>query len=67
LAGRQEPKHAEKQLSARLGGPLRLVIPVKYGIERIKRLDPITFAEIQAEGYWPKRGYDWFAGSKPNE
>jgi DMSO/TMAO reductase YedYZ molybdopterin-dependent catalytic subunit len=49
-------------LSARLGEPLRLVIPVKSGIERIKKLDSITFCEIQSEGYWPERGYDWFAG-----
>jgi DMSO/TMAO reductase YedYZ molybdopterin-dependent catalytic subunit len=44
------------------GGPLRLVIPVKYGIKNIKRIGRIQFTDKKPGDYWAERGYDWYAG-----
>jgi len=44
------------------GAPLRLVIPVKYGIKNIKRIGRIEYTEHPTRDYWQERGYDWFAG-----
>jgi len=44
------------------GGPLRLVIPVKYGIKNIKWLARIAFGTERPDDYWAERGYDWYAG-----
>lgn len=46
----------------RHGEPLRLAIPVKYGIKNIKRLATIRFTDQRPGDYWAKRGYDWYAG-----
>jgi DMSO/TMAO reductase YedYZ molybdopterin-dependent catalytic subunit len=44
------------------GAPLRLVIPVKYGIKNIKRIGKIEYRETQPADYWQQRGYDFYAG-----
>jgi DMSO/TMAO reductase YedYZ molybdopterin-dependent catalytic subunit len=44
------------------GAPLRLAIPVKYGIKSIKRVDTLRFTEERPADYWAERGYDWYAG-----
>lgn len=44
------------------GAPLRLVIPVKYGVKNIKRIGTIRFQEELPRDYWGERGYDWYAG-----
>jgi DMSO/TMAO reductase YedYZ molybdopterin-dependent catalytic subunit len=44
------------------GAPLRLVIPVKYGIKNIKRIGTITFSDTRPRDYWAERGYDWYSG-----
>ncbi len=44
------------------GAPLRLVIPVKYGIKNIKRIGTIRFTDRRPADYWAERGYDWYAG-----
>ncbi len=44
------------------GAPLRLVIPVKYGIKNIKRVGRIDWTFERPDDYWAERGYDWFAG-----
>jgi DMSO/TMAO reductase YedYZ molybdopterin-dependent catalytic subunit/thiol-disulfide isomerase/thioredoxin len=49
-------------LSAEHGAPLRLVIPVKYGIKNIKRIGTIRFSDHPPADYWAERGYDWHAG-----
>ena len=49
-------------LPANHGAPLRLVIPVKYGIKNIKRIGLIRFQDKQPSDYWGERGYDWYAG-----
>lgn len=44
------------------GAPLRLVIPVKYGIKNIKRIGSIRYTDLRPKDYWAEQGYDWFAG-----
>ncbi len=49
-------------LGAEHGAPLRLVIPVKYGIKNIKRIGSIQYTGAQPKDFWAEQGYDWFAG-----
>jgi len=44
------------------GFPLRLIIPVKYGIKSIKRLGTIFFSNERPPDYWAERGYDYYSG-----
>jgi DMSO/TMAO reductase YedYZ molybdopterin-dependent catalytic subunit len=44
------------------GAPLRLVIPVKYGIKNLKRIGTIRFTDVRPADYWAEQGYDWYAG-----
>jgi DMSO/TMAO reductase YedYZ molybdopterin-dependent catalytic subunit len=49
-------------LTAGHGAPLRLVIPVKYGIKNIKRVGAIRFTQDRPADYWAAQGYDWYSG-----
>lgn len=49
-------------LSTENGNPLRLVIPIKYGIKSLKRIGRIFFSDRRPPDYWAERGYDWFSG-----
>ncbi len=51
-----------KPLEDQHGAPLRLVIPVKYGIKSIKRIGMIQYTDKKPGDYWAEQGYDWFAG-----
>ena len=51
-----------KPLEAVHGAPLRLAIPVKYGIKNIKRIGLIQYTNTKPGDYWAEEGYDWFAG-----
>ena len=44
------------------GAPLRLIIPVKYGIKHLKRIGTIFFSNKRPPDYWFERGYDYFSG-----
>jgi hypothetical protein len=44
------------------GAPLRLVIPVKYGIKNLKQIGTVRFTDVRPADYWAERGYDWYAG-----
>jgi DMSO/TMAO reductase YedYZ molybdopterin-dependent catalytic subunit len=44
------------------GAPLRLSIPVKYGIKSIKRIASIGYQQNEPADYWCERGYDFYAG-----
>jgi DMSO/TMAO reductase YedYZ molybdopterin-dependent catalytic subunit len=44
------------------GAPLRLVMPVKYGIKNIKRIGRIEYTNTRPPDYWEEQGYDWYAG-----
>jgi DMSO/TMAO reductase YedYZ molybdopterin-dependent catalytic subunit len=49
-------------LTAGHGAPLRLVIPVKYGVKNIKRIGTIAYTNKRPQDYWANEGYDWYAG-----
>jgi DMSO/TMAO reductase YedYZ molybdopterin-dependent catalytic subunit len=51
-----------KPLTIEHGAPLRLVIPVKYGIKNLKRIGTIRYTALRPRDYWAEQGYDWFAG-----
>lgn len=44
------------------GYPLRLIIPVKYGIKHLKRIGTLYFSNNKPPDYWAERGYDYYAG-----
>lgn len=44
------------------GAPLRLMIPVKYGIKSLKRIGRIEYTDVRPKDYWEEQGYDWYAG-----
>jgi Oxidoreductase molybdopterin binding domain len=44
------------------GAPLRLSIPVKYGLKNIKRIGTIAYMNDRARDYWAEQGYDWYDG-----
>jgi DMSO/TMAO reductase YedYZ molybdopterin-dependent catalytic subunit len=52
----------DKPLVYEHGAPLRLIIPVKYGIKNLKRISLIRFTNQRPRDYWYEQGYDWFAG-----
>ena len=44
------------------GYPLRLIIPVKYGIKHLKRIGTMYFSNTRPKDYWYERGYDYYSG-----
>jgi Oxidoreductase molybdopterin binding domain len=51
-----------KPLPQDQGYPLRLIIPVKYGIKHLKRIGTVYFSNDRPKDYWAEQGYDYFAG-----
>ena len=51
-----------KELPQDQGFPLRLIIPVKYGIKHLKRIGTLFFSNTKPADYWAERGYDYYAG-----
>jgi DMSO/TMAO reductase YedYZ molybdopterin-dependent catalytic subunit len=51
-----------KPLPMNQGYPLRLIIPVKYGVKHLKRIGTIFFSNQRPPDYWFERGYDYYAG-----
>ena len=51
-----------KPLPMNQGYPLRLIIPVKYGIKHLKRVGTIFFSNERPADYWYERGYDYYSG-----
>lgn len=51
-----------KPLPMNQGYPLRLIIPVKYGIKHLKRINTISFSNQRPPDYWYERGYDYYSG-----
>jgi DMSO/TMAO reductase YedYZ molybdopterin-dependent catalytic subunit len=49
-------------LPMKQGYPLRLIIPVKYGIKHLKRIGTITFSDERPPDYWFEQGYDYYSG-----
>jgi len=52
----------DKPLPLKHGYPLRLIIPVKYGIKSLKRIGTIFFSNAPPPDYWYERGYDYYSG-----
>ena len=46
-----------QMLEAKHGGPLRMVIPDKYGYKSAKWVETIRFTIDEEVGYWEQRGY----------
>ena len=44
------------------GAPLRLAIPVKYGVKNIKRIGKIVYTNVRPADFWAEQGYDWYVG-----
>ena len=44
------------------GYPIRLIIPIKYGIKHIKQIGSIRFSHTPPNDYWAERGYDYDSG-----
>ena len=51
-----------KPLPVNQGFPLRLIIPVKYGIKHLKRIGTMFFSNSKPADFWAERGYDYYAG-----
>jgi hypothetical protein len=51
-----------RPLSQEHGAPLRLAIPVKYGVKNIKRIGTIRYSNRRPADYWAEQGYDWYLG-----
>lgn len=52
----------DKPLPLEHGAPLRLIIPVKYGIKNLKRIGTISFSNSRPKDYWAEQGYDYYSG-----
>lgn len=52
----------EQPLPVNHGAPLRLIIPVKYGIKNLKRIGSINFSNQRPRDYWAEQGYDYYSG-----
>jgi DMSO/TMAO reductase YedYZ molybdopterin-dependent catalytic subunit len=57
----------DKELPREYGGPLRLVVPQKYGYKSAKWVIKVKFTEFQELGYWEKRGYSNTADPYTND
>ena len=51
-----------EKLPINQGFPLRLIIPVKYGVKHIKKIGSIYFDNNKPKDYWYEIGYDYFCG-----
>jgi hypothetical protein len=49
-------------LSPEHGAPLRLVIPIKYGVKHLKQIGLVRFTNTRPKDYWAEQGYDWSLG-----
>ncbi|GAB2524484.1 molybdopterin-dependent oxidoreductase [Spirosoma aerophilum] len=49
-------------ITAPHGAPLRLIIPVKYGVKNLKRIGRIFFSDTRPRDFWTERGYDYYVG-----
>lgn len=51
-----------KPLPLNQGYPLRLIIPVKYGVKHLKKIGVLYFSDQRPPDYWAERGYDYYTG-----
>ncbi|TLV03375.1 molybdopterin-dependent oxidoreductase [Dyadobacter luticola] len=51
-----------RPLTIEHGAPLRLIVPVKYGIKNLKRIGTISFSNERPPDFWARLGYDYYSG-----
>jgi DMSO/TMAO reductase YedYZ molybdopterin-dependent catalytic subunit len=56
-----------KPLEPEHGGPLRLVVPGKYGYKSAKWVSQVRFTETQELGFWESQGYSNTADPSTND
>lgn len=49
--------HGGSPLPKEHGGPMRLVVPKRYGWKSVKWANAVRFVERDMRGYWEERGY----------
>ena len=49
-------------LPLKQGYPVRLIIPVKFGIKHLKRIGYLYFSQTKPKDYWAEHGYDYDSG-----
>ena len=49
-------------LSWEHGAPLRLALPIAYGVKSLKRVGTLRYTDARPADYWAERGYDWYLG-----
>lgn len=52
----------DKPLPMNQGYPLRLIIPVKYGVKHLKRIGTMFFSNERPRDFWYEQGYDYYCG-----
>ena len=50
-----------RPLTSEHGAPLRLIVPVKYGIKNLKCIGSLTYTNTRPADYWAEEGYDYYA------
>ncbi len=53
--------HDGEALSSAHGGPLRLVVPARYGWKSVKWVTEVRLVDRDVAGYWEERGYHMHA------
>ena len=51
-------KHDGRELAPEHGGPLRLVVPKRYGWKSAKWVNGLEFVAMDNPGFWETRGYN---------
>lgn len=68
--GRDAAMHSQTVLATHLdgepltedhGAPVRLAVPIAYGIKSIKRIGTVRFTRTRQPDFWAERGYDWYS------
>jgi DMSO/TMAO reductase YedYZ molybdopterin-dependent catalytic subunit len=49
--------HGGQSLEPKHGGPMRLVVPKRYGWKSVKWANAVRFVERDVRGFWEERGY----------
>jgi DMSO/TMAO reductase YedYZ molybdopterin-dependent catalytic subunit len=59
--------HGGKPLEPKHGGPMRLVVPKRYGWKSVKWANAVRFLDRDIRGFWEERGYHNRADPWPEE
>jgi DMSO/TMAO reductase YedYZ molybdopterin-dependent catalytic subunit len=59
--------HNDEPLEPKHGGPMRLVVPKRYGWKSVKWANAVRFLDRDIRGYWEERGYHNRADPWPEE